>query len=301
MPQLNPLPPPFGSEPFTVASALRAGIGPQRLRNSQLHRPAHGVRLPAELPRDLAVQCRALALVLPDDAVFSHLTALRLLGVEVPWRLEEDKSLHVSVGNGAVVPQRKNVTSHTRSYERPTILGDGFFYFPAEVVWTQLAASLQVPDLVVLGDCMMRRKSPSTTLEKLERAVESLRPRTRGIRRLHSALGLVHAGTDSSMETRARLILVEAGFPCPVVNQQVYDGAGAFICRPDLSFPELKIAIEYDGDIHRTDPQVWRRDVAKRQLLEAAGWRVLTVTADDVLRHPTRMTTWLRNAIRTSP
>lgn len=79
---------------------------------------------------------------------------------------------------------------------------------------------------------------------------------------------------------------MRGGLPCPRVNDPIYDPEGRFVALPDLSYRELKIAIEYDGDVHRTDPRTWRRDIARRQAMEALGWRIITVTADDVLLYP---------------
>jgi very-short-patch-repair endonuclease len=67
---------------------------------------------------------------------------------------------------------------------------------------------------------------------------------------------------------------------------------------PDMAYPALKIAIEYDGDVHRTDRRTWRRDIARRQALEALGWRVITCTADDIDRTPDRTLSLVRAAIR---
>jgi very-short-patch-repair endonuclease len=82
------------------------------------------------------------------------------------------------------------------------------------------------------------------------------------------------------------------------VNVAARDSTGRFLALPDLSYPDLTIAIEYDGDIHRADKATWRRDIRRRQALEAAGWRVVTCTADDVLRNPERLVAWVRAAIR---
>jgi very-short-patch-repair endonuclease len=87
---------------------------------------------------------------------------------------------------------------------------------------------------------------------------------------------------ESPMETRLRLLLIDAGLPCPVVQHQV----GRY--RLDLAYPKLKVAIEYDGDHHR-DRATFRRDVARLNALRAAGWTVLRFTADDVLRDPARI------------
>lgn len=67
---------------------------------------------------------------------------------------------------------------------------------------------------------------------------------------------------------------------------------------PDMTYPEARIAIEYDGDVHRTDPRTWRRDIARKQRLEELGWRVIVVTADDVYLHPARLVTRVRTALR---
>ena len=82
------------------------------------------------------------------------------------------------------------------------------------------------------------------------------------------------------------------------MNEPVYVQFGRFVALPDLSYPDLKIAIEYDGDAHRTDRATWRRDIALRQALEALGWRIIPCTADDVLRHPERRVACIRAAIR---
>ena len=61
---------------------------------------------------------------------------------------------------------------------------------------------------------------------------------------------------------------------------------GGWLARPDLSYPDWKIAIEYDGDQHRVDPRQWRRDIARRENLEADGWIVLVITAVDMYQRP---------------
>lgn len=88
------------------------------------------------------------------------------------------------------------------------------------------------------------------------------------------------------METRLRLLIVHAGLPEPDINRDVIGSRGGWLARPDLSYPEWKIAIEYDGEHHRVDPRQWRRDISRRENLEAAGWIVLAITAIDVFQRP---------------
>jgi hypothetical protein len=90
------------------------------------------------------------------------------------------------------------------------------------------------------------------------------------------------------METRVRLLIVLAGLPEPVVNQVLRDGNGAWTHRLDLSYPDLRIAIEYDGRQHAESSHQWVRDVARREELDGLGWRMLVLLSGDVFDTPGR-------------
>lgn len=294
-----PLPEPFASRPFTYRDGRAQGISRARLRGQSLRSPFTGVRAPTTVADDLVGRCTALRLVLPPGAVFCHVTALRLLGVDLPFGVAGDQRLHIQIPESRSWVRRPGVATHSRSSSEVTVRRvAGLPVMPPELVWAQLAAVLQPRELVVLGDALMRRKNPLVRSATLHRVVAELPKGTRGIARLRCALEHVRTSTDSCMESRARWVLVDAGLPCPLVNAAARDATGRFLALPDMSYPELKIAIEYDGDIHRTDKATWRRDIRRRQALEAAGWRVITCTADDVLRNPERLVAWVRAAIR---
>jgi hypothetical protein len=88
------------------------------------------------------------------------------------------------------------------------------------------------------------------------------------------------------MESRLRLLLVLAGLPEPRIGHVIYDSDGGWLAQPDLSYPEFKIAIEYDGRHHLVDLRQWRRDIRRRENLERAGWLVRVITAHDLLHTP---------------
>jgi hypothetical protein len=88
------------------------------------------------------------------------------------------------------------------------------------------------------------------------------------------------------METRLRLLIVLSGLPEPAIGHVVLDSDGGWLAKPDLSYPELKIAIEYDGHHHLKDARQWQRDIRRRENLERAGWRVRVITAADLLTAP---------------
>lgn len=282
--------------PFRTRTAQTFGMTPASLRSPSLEAPFAGVRVPRGSLVSVLDVCRAAARVLPDGAAFSHVTALRLLGIEVPWRLSDDHRIHVVAPRRDQRLQRTNVVAHfcgQRALETTT--AHGLPVTSPGQAWLHLSHTLPPDDVVVLADSMTRRKDPATTVRELRRLMD-VTYKMRGIVRCREAIDLVRPGTDSSMETRTRLLLVQAGLPCPQVNVPAHDGAGRFLALPDLSYPELRIAIEYDGDVHRTDPGTWRRDVERRQSLEDAGWIIVTATADDVLRHPERLVRRVRAA-----
>ncbi|ROS78659.1 endonuclease domain-containing protein [Cellulomonas sp. PhB143] len=164
--------------------------------------------------------------------------------------------------------------------------------------WRDLAGRLDAEELVVLGDSMTRRKGPTTSLGSLRRVTRESPAGTRGIARMRLALELIRPRTDSSMETRTRLALVGVGERCPEVNHLVRDERGHVVALVDMAYVPERVAIEYDGDVHRTDPATWRRDVARKQALEDLGWRVVVVTADDVLHNPHVLIQRVRKALR---
>ncbi|SDD08938.1 hypothetical protein SAMN05216410_2797 [Sanguibacter gelidistatuariae] len=282
--------------PFLSRDALARGVSRRVLDSRLFAKPFQGVRVPAGVDLGLAEECAAAQQFLPDVAAFSHVTALRLLGVEIPWRLERDRRIHVVVPRRDFRRPRTGVVAHICTQLRPEVcVVDGLRVTSAAQTWLQLSHGMLIDDLVVLGDAMLRRKDPVTTSEALLVRTEATH-KMRGLATCRSAVDLVRPGTDLSMETRARLLLITAGLPCPEVNQPVHSSSGAFLALPDMQYRDLKIAIEYDGDVHRTDPATWRRDVERRQRLEDDGWLIITATADDVLRHPDRFLRRVRAA-----
>jgi very-short-patch-repair endonuclease len=83
------------------------------------------------------------------------------------------------------------------------------------------------------------------------------------------------------METRLRLTLVLGGLPRPVTQHRIYDHTGRFVARVDLAYPELRIAIEYDGENHK---ERWAEDMVRQNRIIGAGWTLMRYTNRDVVR-----------------
>src|SRR5262245_31948930 len=265
------------TRPFTLTEARAAGLTDRMLRGQRFRRVFAYVYVCADLP-DTPLIRLAAALLRAPHAFATDLTAAQVLGVPVP----DDPVTYLGIRRGD--PRIKSAGIRVREYVDPprTIQHGGFVVTAPPQVFVQLADRLSLLDLVVAGDAMVRHGH--TFLDALRETANAVRGR-RGIRARQAARS-VRACVDSPMETRLRLLIVHAGLPEPETNRDVISSHGGWLARPDLSYPEWKIAIEYDGDHHRVDSRQWRRDIARRENLEADGWIVLVVTAVDVFQRP---------------
>jgi hypothetical protein len=105
-------------------------------------------------------------------------------------------------------------------------------------------------------------------------------PGQRGIKQATEAIALVDPKAASPKETWPRLLIVRAGFPLPDSQYPVYNEYGVLIGMVDFAWPELKIAVEYEGR-HHTDPEQIRKDIPRIEEMIEMGWIVIRVTARD--------------------
>jgi very-short-patch-repair endonuclease len=103
--------------------------------------------------------------------------------------------------------------------------------------------------------------------------------RTRGLRQLEKALDLVDAGAQSPMETWLRLLAIRAGFPRPRTQIPVLSPDGCRWYYLDMGWEDIKLAAEYDGDHHRSDPDQWAYDIRRLEDLRELGWTHVRVVA----------------------
>ncbi|CAN5490675.1 hypothetical protein BH11ACT6_BH11ACT6_24170 [soil metagenome] len=102
-----------------------------------------------------------------------------------------------------------------------------------------------------------------------------------GLRLLEKTLALVDAGAESPRETGLRLLLQRSGLPSVQTQIVVRDEFGVFVARLDMGWPEMKLAVEYDGDQHRTDRKQYVRDMRRLEALTRLGWVVIRVIKED--------------------
>jgi hypothetical protein len=264
---------------FTVADARVGGIARGVLRGVKYRRVLGSVYVAAEVP--VTPQMRAdAALLLVPDGVISHHTALML------WRADGPTSddVHVTVQRDPhrALPRVGGLRMHeVRDLE--CVMQNGVPLTPPHRTFLDLAPYADLTELVTAGDSLVRRTGADPQL-LIDTATTAYG--VRGARLARQAAALVRSGVDSPRETHLRLLLVLAGLPEPQVGQVIHDSDGGWLARPDLSYPEFKIAIEYDGQHHLIDLRQWRRDIRRRENLEREGWLVRVITAHDLLHAP---------------
>lgn len=232
-------------------------------------------------------RCRAFLVRMPPGGVYSHMTAAGLYSMPLPLSMTSHTELHVSCPASRRAVDARGIIGHRTLLRAQD--WDRRFGYPVttpERTWCDLAAALTLAELVAVGDKLIARRLPQTTPVDLGRAIE-VYPSRRGIRNLRRALPLLNDRAESPRESLLRVAIVLAGLPEPTVNRRVFDSNGKFLARVDLSYPHLKLSMEYQGDHHRADRAQWRKDIARTRALQAAGWTELQYTQDDLARPQT--------------
>lgn len=296
---------------FTYAQARMLGVGRSRLEGDDLERPFHGVLArveaittdtiptePAERERaEVRRLARAYATRMPPVEFFSHRTAAILWDVPLPAN-GGDQLIDVSVHRPRRGPRGTGVRGHELD---PRLVHftvhDGLRVTTPASTWASLGRLLHPYDLVAVGDAIVCQRTsaggtgfgraPLATLDQLRAAIDA--GRRPGVGTLRDAFGRIRTGSWSRLETWVRLLLVDAGLPEPELNYDAFDDAGHFLGCLDLAYPELKIAIEYEGAHHWRTAEQFHRDIDRLNRLVEAGWRIVRLTASHVFSAPSEV------------
>lgn len=262
----------------------------------------------------MAERASAFALALPDDVVFSHLTAAQLWGLALPWHLDRDDGpLEVMRDSGRYRIERQGCASHRGLERRQVARVGGLPVTSVADTWCDIIEKyrtrLSLADVVVMGDAAVELlcrtgprvdhdgrivfdkeeihpsavpgssqwwSDPATTgiWELCMRVAD--REKFRGARLARSALGLIRPRVWSPMETRSRLIVIDGGVREPRLNASVRDASGFTITFGDLVWDEEQVVGAYNGPTHEGDPSR-DRDNSQRQRLEDEGWWLIEI------------------------
>lgn len=291
-------------ERFAIRDAEASGVGRSRRNAADLDRPFHGVRA-TESPTTFGGFVDCYRPRLKREHRYGGRTGMRLWGLPHPELWSSEEPLEVMVPPDTAPPTTKGVKGRRLVEERATTMTlNGVPVLDPVAAFFTCAAELTTTQAVVVIDALVTTASdypdlgprrPMTTRREIsERLVQW--GRFPGCATVREAVLLARERVESPKETETRLLIVSAGFPEPVVQFEVHDG-GLLVARVDLAYPELKVAIEYEGDGHRTDRAQWRRDIRRQRELEALGWIVIRLTEGDLADDGASLLLHLRRAL----
>ncbi|MBD8608410.1 hypothetical protein IFT73_16260 [Aeromicrobium sp. CFBP 8757] len=257
-------------DPILHSRAEASGHTSRTLRRSALYvHPVHGVSQLTATADDLASTCRAVALVLPDDAVFTHVTAALL---REWWMPMADAFPLVACTDGDTTHHDRRGVFVRRCDIPPghrQRLGDVAVASPE---WTivELSEHLALLDLVAVIDSALHLGH--TTVADIR---ATMRRGRRGVRVLRRALELVDGRSESWWETMLRLLHVLSGFAVDP-QERVLNRSGVEVARVDLRIRGTRRVAEYDGSDHRDKGQhqddLRREKALQREGLERYGY-----------------------------
>lgn len=256
--------------PFVGAEAVGLGVVSKYGLLSRFRPIFPGVYLPREVTPSFRQRAEAAWLWSHRGGVLSGLTAARLYGDK--W-VDDAHPIELIWSNGRPPPGIRVVKATLPVYERG------------------LRSSLPVTSLLRTAYDVGRRGRLAEAVTRLDalgnaaaftaesvRGLADAHPGARGVRLLRRALTLYDPGAQSPQETRLRLLVLQAGFPRPRTQIPV-QVAGRVKYYLDMGWEDLMIAVEYDGDHHRTDRAQFARDIVRLEELSELGWIIIRVAA----------------------
>lgn len=272
--------PPRVRRPTDRRRARADGISDWQLRHDQVVRTSRDTYLPRDLSERLRQRVAAVLLGAPETAVVSHFTAAALWRLEIPL-VADDGLIHLTVPAAARLRHRADRRIHGADLPARfvTRLGGVPVTSPGRT-WLDLAGVLPPAALLAVTDQMLARKYERDAFERL---LANARGR-RGIRAARRVVEAADPRAGSPMESVLRWLLLEAGLPAPDL-QHVITRDGRFVGKVDLAWPDAKVLVEFDGDVHR-ERRVFVEDVRRQNGLVLAGWTVLRFTSADVRGRP---------------
>jgi very-short-patch-repair endonuclease len=279
--------------PTTRSDVRAAGLSVRELRHPTVSRLSRDTYLPGALRSDLSSRLAAVLLTAPPGAVVSHLSAADVWGLQVPFRPRDDERAHITVSPDSRAESRIDRRLYrsllgaedvVRRRSLPTTT-------PART-WRDLAAILEPPALLAVTDQLLTGLCSQRELQDQLR----IRPGGRGCARARKVLPVADPRSESPMESVVRWLVIEAGLPHPELQYVVRDAAGAFLARADFAWPERKVLVEFDGDVHR-ERDVFVKDVRRQNAVLAAGWTLLRFTSADAVGRPAELVEQIRTAL----
>lgn len=272
---------------MTTAQAKEAGLTRDQLSAliaQGWRRPTRGVYVSATAPDPFRASIRAALLCRPDGSL-SHVTAARVHHLAGLPRWTTDEWPHLILPAGRTFNRCNGLSLHSGLRPGERITRQGLPVTSLARTVFDMGTALALDDLVCLVDSAMRagwRADPAA--ERMPR-------------RLRTALTLADKRSESTFETLVRLLLVRAGLAPETLQLKVFDKNGRLYARLDMAWPSVKVGLEADGREYHDLPQALHRDRVRANELADEGWKIFRCTWDDLVNHPERIITPVRNSL----
>ena len=265
------------SRPFTRKQAIAAGMKPKDLRVAGVRRLHRSVYVSADSADSPQLRIQAALHLFVGSAFASHASAARVWDLPIPTLPDE----HITVLHAKHRRANPGIRCHVQKAVDVRVR-EGIRVSSPVQLFVELASLLTLVDLVVLGDAMVKKglTTPTTLVTHCESSS------VRGAKAAVRAARFVRAKVDSPMESRLRMLLVLAGLPEPEINLVIRDVDGEPLRRYDLSWPQVKVIVEYDGRHHIDRKNQWESDLDRREAIDDSEWRILVVVANGIYNHP---------------
>ena len=184
---------------------------------------------------------------------------------------------------GKRAPRHPGINGHRTSYlpARHVTSVRGIPVTTAERTLLDLAAVL--PERRLRRAVRQAQYLKLTTVTSLVAVLHGPGP-TRGRHKLARFLATGAAPTQSELEDVVLDIILRGGFAHPLVNAPLSIAGRRIV--PDFRWPEQRLVVEADGP-HHDDPFERAADLERQRMLEAHGDRVVRVSWEQAIVHPT--------------
>ena len=221
-----------------------------------------------------------------------------------------DYQAHILVANGSARSERPSCTSHVWSRTPASgsfySLGDGYYVSTPEFLFLQMASKTTEARLIMLGyelcgtyviDRHFARgfassTEPLTSTSRIGRYLARCKGQP-SVNKARTALRWVVDNSNSPMETTLSMLYIlpktQGGQHLSGIELNREFGLspewqyrlGRHSFKPDIYFPEVKVAVEYYGSDHDS-VSAKEYDAARQALMEYLGIRVLGVSKQQI-------------------
>jgi hypothetical protein len=195
----------------------------------------------------------------------------------------DDAVTHVAVRPDEPCTRRADLWPHQLALAADDVvrLRCGALVTTADRTAIDLARTLPRIDVLPVLDAALAAGvcTPESLAAELDRHVG-----LRGVRQARQLVPLADPRPESPQESRLRLRCHDAGLPSPTPQLPVFDSGGRARRWLDLAWEEVKVGLEYDGDVGHSGQLNLRADRRRHNFLQDDGWAMFYATDLDACR-----------------